>query len=651
MCGLTGFYEVKGEYGRQKSLGIARAMNDAIAARGPDGSGFWQDDAAPLTLCHRRLAIIDLTEEGAQPMLSPSGRYTLVYNGEIYNFLELRTQLEGLGVAFRGRSDTEVFLAAVEAWGLNLTLQKINGMFAIVLWDKKEQVLHFVRDRLGKKPLYIGWAGSTDKRFLVFGSELKALRAHPDFTPKLNKGGLSLFMRYGYIPAPHAIYEDVWTLLPGHWLSLKTESLTGSENLESQMKPYWNLMGAAAEGQSHLRSSSSEAALTDEFENLLRECTRERMISDVPLGAFLSGGIDSSAVVAMMQSLSAKPVKTYTIGFTEAGFNEADYAAQVARHLGTQHNELMLDGKAALDVIPSLPVFYDEPFADISAIPTYLVSKFARADVTVALSGDGGDEMLGGYNRHIQGPRLWDKLRFVPEGLRESLGRAILGINEGTWNKLIPFLPQAGGRVHKAAQSLKYKDSFSMYHSWLSRWENPGDIVEGAESPLIPLTDPALQPPESFGFAQSMMAHDALSYLPNDILVKVDRASMAVGLEARAPLLDRRVFDFVWSLPPSVKIKGGEGKWLLRQVLARHVPPALFERPKQGFSIPVAEWLRGPLRDWAESLLEEKALSGDGILKTAPIQALWAEHLEGRGNHAEKLWSVLMFQSWKQKWL
>ncbi|MCD8496945.1 MAG: asparagine synthase (glutamine-hydrolyzing) [Alphaproteobacteria bacterium] len=652
MCGLTGFYEIKGEQGRQKSLGIARTMNDAIAARGPDGSGFWQDEEAPLTLAHRRLAIIDLSEEGAQPMLSSTGRYTLVYNGEIYNFLELRTQLEAMGVAFRGRSDTEVLLAAIESWGLNLTLQKISGMYAIVLWDKKERILHFIRDRLGKKPLYIGWAGTGSKRTLVFGSELKALRAHPDFKPEINKAGLALFMRYGYIPAPQTIYQDVSTLLPGHWLSLGMNKIKGDEDLETLMKPYWNLMTVASEGQDHLRSYSSEEELIQSFEHLLMECTRERMISDVPLGAFLSGGIDSSTIVALMQRLAPKPVKTYTIGFKETGFNEAEYAAKVARHLGTEHHELMLDPQAALDVIPNLPTFYDEPFADISAIPTYLVSKFARSDVTVALSGDGGDEMLGGYNRHIQGPRIWDKLRFVPQALRGPLGKTLLGIGEGTWDRLLPFIPQAGGRVHKAAESLKYRDPFAMYHSWLSRWENPEDIVAELESlPLTPLTDPAQHPPPEFGFAQSMMAQDALSYLPNDILVKVDRASMAVGLEARAPLLDRRVFDFVWSLPVEMKIRGGEGKWLLRQVLAKHVPPDLFERPKQGFSIPVATWLRGPLRGWAEDLLEAKELESDGLIKAVPIHKIWAEHLEGRGNHAEKLWSVLMFQSWKKKWL
>lgn len=640
MCGLTGFYRIRGNSTPQKDRAIGQAMESAITHRGPDAGAVWQDDTLPLTLAHRRLAILDLSPQGAQPMASSSGRYVVAYNGEIYNFQDLRSQLEAAGAKFRGRSDTEVFLEALEFWGLPLTLQKIIGMFAIVLWDKKTRTLHFIRDRLGKKPLYVGWAGTGA---LVFGSELKALRAHPDFVPAMSQDALALYMRFGYVCAPHCIYKNIWSLLPGHWLSLEVESLETGGDLSTQMKPYWALTRTAQEAQEHPLSFETDEQATDAFEALLKTCTRERMVSDVPLGAFLSGGIDSSSVVAIMQSLSAKKVKTYTIGFEEAGFNEAEYASKVAAHLGTDHHEFMLSAGEAREVIPKLPDLYDEPFADISAIPTYLVSAFARKSVTVALSGDGGDEMLGGYNRHIHGPRLWNKMKLIPPKLRGILGKAILGMPQARLDALLPFLPQAGGRLHKAAESLSLETQEALYMRWLSRFERPPDIlVAGVDEPVIPLSSA----PASFDFASRMMAGDALSYLPNDILVKVDRASMGVSLECRAPLLDSRIFEFVWRLPLQYKIRGGQGKFLLRQVLARHVPNHLFERPKQGFAIPVAEWLRGPLREWAEDLLTD-----DDVLKPEMIKNLWAAHLEGRGNHAEKLWSILMLKSWQRRWM
>ncbi len=643
MCGITGFYSFNTDESRAELNVAGKAMSATLTHRGPDSDGLWQDPDMPLLLGHRRLAILDLSGHGAQPMSSSSERYVIAYNGEVYNYPALQKTLEERGVSFKGRSDTEVILAAVEHWGINEVLQKLNGMFAFALWDRKERRLHLVRDRLGKKPLYVGWAGKA----LVFGSELKALRAHSDFTAELNREAAALFMQYGYVPAPHCIYKNVWSLPAGFRLTLDISDLETGADLQERMEPYWHHLRALEEAKSHATHRSDDD-IVDEFEELLSTCVRDRMISGVPLGGFLSGGIDSSSVVALMQKISTRPVKTYSIGFDEAGFDEAAYAKKVAAHLGTDHHELYLSGQDALETIPLLPEIYDEPFGDISAIPTYLVSKFARQGVTVALSGDGGDEMLGGYNRHVAGPKIWKRVRSMPRPLRRLLSGGVTKIPVERWDALVKKEPQFGTRIHKAASVLSLNTQEEIYQRLVSQWE--GTPVMGTPPPGT-LSDDPLWSPGNLSFAEMMMYRDALSYLPNDILVKLDRASMAVSLEARAPLLDKRIYEYVWSLPEHVKIRDGRGKWLLRQVLSRHVPNELFERPKQGFAIPAGEWLRGPLKGWASSLLDEKSLREQGVFDPAVIRSAWEAHLKGEGNHATQLWSVLMFQAWQDKWL
>lgn len=646
MCGFTGFLSKnaslsKGEL--QKRLSVMLAT---ITHRGPDAGDVWHDPDVACALGHRRLSIIDLSEEGAQPMASQSGRYVIDYNGEVYNFPELRDQLIQKGVDFRGRSDTEIMLAAIEVWGLNQALQKFNGMFAFALWDRKTRELHLVRDRLGKKPLYFGWAGDA----LVFGSELKALCAHPEFKRELSKDALSIYMQYASMQAPHTIYKNVWSLCAGHRITFALDNLNTGSDLTNAAKPYWSHLDVLGQARLKIDNDISDEDAISDFEDLLSKCVGERMISDVPLGAFLSGGIDSSSVVALMQKQASQPVKTYSIGFDEAGFDEAVYAKKVAKHLGTDHHELYLNGGDALDVIPHLSSMYDEPFADSSAIPTYLVSKFARQDVTVALSGDGGDEMLGGYNRHFLGPKIRNKTKSMPKFMRGAMAGLIRSIPVSTLNRAIKNQPQIGTRLHKMADILNLSSEQEIYYALVSPWLRSANVVNGAKDIEIPLTASEWQP-DGLNFAETMMYWDTISYLPNDILVKVDRASMAVSLEARAPLLDKRIYEHCWSLPHKFKIRGSKGKWLLREVLARHVPRELFERPKQGFAMPVADWLRGDLKDWAETLLDEKSMKADGILNADLVKKIWDEHKADKGNHDQRLWTILMFQAWKEKWL
>lgn len=644
MCGIAGLYSFEKSADRMALRSIGQRMADSIRHRGPDGEGIWIDKDVPLLLAQRRLSIIDLSADGAQPMASASGRYEIVFNGEIYNFQDLRRDLEAEGAAFRGRSDTEVMLAAFEIWGINRALQQLNGMFAFVLWDREKRQLHMVRDRLGKKPLYYGWAG---KNFL-FGSELKVFRAHPDFKPVVSRNTLALYMRFGFVPAPHSIYENVWQLEPGHRMTLVFDLINPGDDLAHECIPYWNITRVVEEAH-HSPLQGDTAALTGQFENILKRAVRERMISDVPLGAFLSGGVDSSTIVALMQAQSSQRVKTYCIGFNEAGYNEANDARAVAMHLGTDHHEMMITAQDAMNVIPLLPQIYDEPFADASQIPTYLVSKFARSDVTVALSGDGGDELMGGYVRHQAIPALWKRVGWWPQPVRDLARRSIRGLSIAQWNKLATAYPQFGERLYKVADMLPLNVLEDIYIHVTSHWSQPTSIVRDSREPLVSLLNPATMP-RGLNFAERMMVGDTMNYLPHDILVKVDRASMAVGLEARAPLLDYKVFEFCWRLPFDQRIHHGQGKYLLRQVLARHVPEDLFNRPKQGFSVPIGDWLRGPLQDWAHELLRPMRLEQEGYINTVQITSAWQEHLAGRGNHAARLWTVLMWQSWLDKW-
>lgn len=628
MCGIAGLYSLRPDADRQALCRVMTAMTDAIAHRGPDSDGQWQDDVDPrLVLGHRRLAIIDLSPLGAQPMVSHSGRYWCVYNGEIYNYQDVEAELRALGHQFRGRSDTEVFLTALDQWGMNQTCQKIIGMYAFIIWDRQEKIIHVMRDRLGKKPLYLGWAGQD----LVMGSELKALRAHPDFPARISQAALRLYMKYGYLPAPFSIYEGGWTLPPGARMTLPVSTLRAGEDLSRRIEFYWDLPRMVQQATSH-RSMKSDRELIEEFDTLLRLCVKQRMISDVPLGAFLSGGLDSSTVVALMQAQSGTPVKTYAIGFDVEKFNEAPFAREIARHLGTDHHELYLGDRDALDVIPKLPQIYDEPFADISQIPTCLVAGFARRDVTVALSGDGGDEMLGGYNRHTLVPHLWNRMKYIPVPLRRALAAGLRTFTRETpWQKLAGVLTRT--------------DPLAIYDDLISANPDGDRLVLAGTTPETWVTGTS-RDVHGLGLAERLMFKDTLSYLPDDILVKVDRAAMAVSLEARAPLLDSRIAEYVWTLPERVKIRDGRGKWLLRQVLKKYVPESLFDRPKRGFAPPIDDWLRGALRDWAGDLLAPDRLHRQGFLNPLAVTSLWDRHSSRQTNAGTQLWTILMFQAW-----
>ncbi len=641
MCGITGLYSFEPRFDRAAVIDDINVMNGALEHRGANDSGVWLDNDLPIAFGHRRLSILDLSSAGHQPMESSSGRYVITYNGEIYNFKELRQEL---GHDFQGNSDTEVLLAAIERWGFRKTLDKIIGMFAFALWDRKHKSLYFARDHMGKKPLYIGWAGST----LVFASELKAIHAHQNFNPDIDRDSLCSYMRFGYVPAPMCIYKQVWQLQAGAYMAIDISMLRAGQDLNPLMDSYWSHKDALMAAR---KNPITHDNIIGEFEGLLSACVNDRMISDVPLGAFLSGGIDSSIIVALMQKNSDKAVKTYTIGFEEASFNEAVHAKKVAAHIGTDHHELYLSASDALDIVPDLPQIYDEPFADISAIPTYLISKFARKSVTVALSGDGGDEMLGGYNRHISAPKAWDITNnHIPAPLRAPFANIIKSVPTSIWDKMRPNRPQFGSHMHKFAYIMGKQCEADVYMSLVSNWQSPKNLVRGGHEELIPLVDPDMQI-KGLNFAEDMMYWDSLSYLNGDILTKVDRASMAVSLEVRAPLLDRRIYEYVWRLPLEYKIRDNKGKWLLRQVLKNHVPDELFNRPKQGFSVPVAEWLRGELREWAEDLLYEKTLRAQGLLDYVQVRDIWEQHQRGKGNHANKLWTILMFQAWHRKWV
>ncbi len=642
MCGIAGFVGAASDFAGSNSDAIAERMAANLSHRGPDDQGIWRDAEAGTALVHRRLSIIDLSPAGHQPMLSADGRFVMSYNGEVYSYQPIAAELAASGHKFRGHCDTEVILESFAANGIEPTLKRMIGMFAIALWDRRERTLTLVRDRLGIKPLY--WAKFGD--LFLFGSELKALRAHPGWTPHIDRNAVAAFMRHNYIPAPHTIYEGVHKLEPGAVLTLPWQG-------EPQISRFWDARAVARNGM--LRPlEGTDAELTEQLETLLQDAVGRRMIADVPLGAFLSGGIDSSTVVALMQAARSGRVRTFSIGFDIPGYNEAPQAAAVARHLQTEHTELTVTAGEARDVIPQLPEWYDEPFADSSQIPTYLVSAMTRKHVTVALSGDGGDELFAGYNRYQLTQRSWRALSLLPRPLRKAAAAALTAMSPDRWTLLLAALPsrmrppQAGDKVHKAASVLRLDSADAIYRRLVSHWE-PAEIMPQAREPQGLLDDPTLAK-EFPDLLARMQFLDLVTYLPDDILTKVDRASMAVALEARVPLLDHRVVEFSWRLPRDAKVRGNTSKWLLRQVLYRHVPPALVERPKMGFGIPLGEWLRGPLRDWAEALLEERRLREAGLLDVAMVRRYWQEHLDGRRNWQYLLWDVLMLEAWRERW-
>lgn len=638
MCGIAGFWGA-GIDARE----VASRMADCLHHRGPDDGDAWVDKELGLALAHRRLAILDLSPGGHQPMASHGGRYVIVFNGEIYNHLELRAALGAC--EWRGHSDTETLLAACERWGVAKALDRCVGMFAFALWDKEQRRLTLARDRLGEKPLYYGWHGGV----LLFGSELKALRAHPAFDPRLDPNALTLFLRHGNVPGAFSIYQGIQKLLPGtYWQSDGTES-------GSKIHVYWSAKEVAERGQRNLFTGDVPEAV-DKLESLLNASLAGQMMADVPLGAFLSGGIDSSTVVALMQARSGLPIKTFTIGFGERSHNEAAYAQAVAAHLGTEHVALHIDPATALSVIPLLPTLYDEPFADPSQIPTYLVAKLARQHVTVALSGDGGDELFGGYHHYFWVSRIWRKLGWMPQSLRMALAGVLTTFPVRSWDDLSvvmkPFLPSrmryadTGEKLHKLADLLAAKSPEEIYCGMMSHWRGQAPVSGAVSQAKAEPAWPALG-----DLTHRMMYMDSVSYLPNDILTKVDRAAMGVSLETRVPLLDHRVFEFAWQLPLSLKVRDGKGKWLLRQLLYKHVPIELIERPKMGFGIPLKNWLRGPLRDWAETLIEPGRLTQENNLDGAVVTQKWREFQSGQRDWSSQLWDVLMFQAWHEHYI
>ncbi|HEY4134965.1 MAG TPA: asparagine synthase (glutamine-hydrolyzing) [Alphaproteobacteria bacterium] len=649
MCGIAGLFDPAAERSADALNGIAARMAGTLHHRGPDDGGVWSDPAAGLGFGFRRLAIIDLTPAGHQPMIAGDGRSAIVFNGEIYNAEDIRRELDGIGASpaggWRGHSDTEVLLQACLHFGVAAAVERLIGMFAFAFWDAERRRLTLVRDRLGIKPLY--WA--RDGRQILFASELKALRAHDGFSAEIDRQALAGFLRQAYVPGPRSIYRDAQKLQPGHMLTVGPDG-------EPTIACYWSLRDIARDGQMRKENRPIDNhAAVDELDALLRDAVKLRMVADVPLGAFLSGGIDSSTVVALMQAQSNRPVKTFTIGFHEKGYDEAVHAKQVAAHLGTEHTELYLNAEDALGLVPRIPDWYDEPFADVSQLPTYLVSAMTRRHVTVALSGDGGDELFAGYSRYGWAGRLKRWTDGVPLPLREAASAALRALPPHAWDKLSGLLPegrrprQLGHKAHKLAGLLTQPNADAVYRQLVGFWHHPAELLASDDPREGPLWDQSLAA-DLPDFTARMQYLDSVTYLPDDILTKVDRASMAVSLEARVPLLDHRVVAHAWNLPGDLKLRDGKAKWLLRQVLYRYVPQALVERPKMGFAVPINAWLRGPLRDWAEDLLDEARLRRDGILNPIPIRRKWREHLSGSRDWQFDLWTVLMFQAWHQRW-
>ena len=647
MCGLTGYLAFASD-SEDSMLARVADMAEAIAYRGPDSRGHWAEAEAGIAFGHLRLAIVDLTEAGAQPMASHSGRYMMVFNGEIYNHQDLRAELDAAGKSprWRGHSDTETLLAGFETWGLTETLKRTVGMFAIALWDRETRVLKLARDRLGEKPLYYGWQGQGEGRALLFGSELKALARHPAFENRIDRNILPEVLRHGHVGENRAIYEGIGKVRPGEIVTVSRE------NPDFSYETYWSGADVAVSRGGAAATFGSPEEAVEALETLLLDAIGRQLMSDVPLGAFLSGGIDSSTVVALMQRLSDTPVHTFSIGFHEERYNEAEHARAVAAHIGTRHTDLYVDEATLLGVVPMLASMYDEPQADSSQIPTYLVAKLAREHVTVALSGDGGDELFCGYDRYRQGADLLAKLGRLPRPVRQAMAGGVRALPRGLVDTVMDPLrptPQGkennGQRMRRLADYLCSAGTDDLHRKLVSRWRFPETAVPGAITPPTMLD--ALAPPRgALSDMERMMQLDMLTYMPDDILAKVDRATMAVSLESRAPFLDHRVAEFAWSLPIDLKHRDGLSKWALRQVLYKHVPSDLIDRPKMGFEVPIGLWLRGPLKDWAAALLDPARLKREGWFDPAVITTHWEDHLSGRANWGLQLWPVLMFQAW-----
>lgn len=630
MCGIVGYWTKK-----TISSEDIYNMSLALSHRGPDDSGIWTDNNG-LIIAHRRLSILDLSSAGHQPMESHCGRYVLIFNGEIYNHLDLRKEINKSNskIYWKGHSDTETLLYAISIWGFKKTLCKLNGMFAIALFDKKDSKLLLARDHLGQKPLYYGY---NNNRFL-FGSELKAIKNHSSFISEIDRESLSLQFKFNYIPAPKTIYKGIKKLLPGTYLEI---SLSGIEDTHSP-EPFWSFLDVVKHGTRN-QFINDEKSIITKLDSILGVSVKSQLISDVPLGAFLSGGIDSSLIVALMQKYSSQPVKTFTIGFKEKNRNEAGFAKQIAKYLGTDHTEVYVNAQDALDTIPILPTLYDEPFSDSSQIPTYLVSKITKRKVKVALSGDGADELFGGYNRHFRTYKWWSRINHIPKFARNSLSKVIDSAP-------LFFLDSISsenqkGLAHKAQQISKVlsaNNTLALYDKFVTHWDDAESIVIKDDGVL----DFDIPSVEFLSDVELIMALDTLNYLPNDILTKIDRSSMGVSLETRVPYLDPAVVAFAWKTPLDMKFRNGQGKWVLRQVLQKYLPKELFDRPKMGFGVPLDEWLRGPLRDWAEDLLREDRLIQEGYLRPIPIRKKWNEHISGKKNWQYLLWDILMFQAW-----
>ncbi len=648
MCGITGIFTSRG-MSADSLASVVQRMTNRLAHRGPDDSGLWMDERAGVALGFRRLAILDLSENGHQPMRSASRRYTIVFNGEIYNFAELRAELACAGATFRGGSDTEVILAAIEHWGVRDAVVRLAGMFAIALWDARDRTLYLVRDRLGIKPLFYYAAPG----LLTFGSEIKALVAGPAFDRTVDRDAVTDFLRYLYVPGPRTIFRDVRKLVPGSILAVRD---VGAPLPEPE--PYWSIADVATRGLSDPFRGSEQDALA-ELERLLAHSIEQHRVADVPLGALLSAGVDSTTVVALMQRASTRPVKTFSVAFEEQEHNEAPVAAEIAAHLGTDHTEVLLTGRGALDVVPRLAEMFDEPHADAGQIPAHLICGVARQEVTVALSGDGGDETFGGYNRYIFGERTLRRAERVPRSARRLLAAGIGSLSADSWARahraVSPLLPKGlrhrlpGDKLHKVGRLIESESTAEMYRSLVSAWQRPDELVVGAHAHADRLAQ-VVDAPEPARLLDRMMLADQLTYLPDDQLAKVDRVSMAVSLEVRVPLLDHRVTEFAWRLPPELKVRDGTGKWLLRELLYKLVPRTLVDRPKHGFSVPIDQWLRGPLRPWAEELLTPERLASADLLDPHPIRAAWNALLDGRGEGALAMWALLMLQAWRARW-